>query len=242
MTLVKYLTHNRDEVYLSTHVVPLRNVARATENTDAIPKSQAVTKDTNGAIEGAQTISDTTQSTSKDTGALIVEGGVGVEKNLYVGGDINAVGSITGRLNVIDTGGAYAVPIQLTSAQSGSLILVDDAAGLDFLLPAIGTSDVGMVFEFLVTVTVTSNNFRVTAATGDLLNGGVNMVDFDAAYTAPQGAFLEPDFSDDLIMTCNGSTTGGKKGTRVKFEAISATQWFVSGTVAADGVIATPFS
>jgi hypothetical protein len=33
-----------------------------------------------------------TQSTSKDTGALIVEGGVGIEKNLTVGGQINVQG------------------------------------------------------------------------------------------------------------------------------------------------------
>lgn len=154
----------------------------------------------------------------------------------------NNFGVITYKSNVIDTGGAYATPVVLTEAQSGSLILVDDAAGLDFTLPAIGSSNIGMRFEFLVTVTVTSNNFRVTAASGDLLNGGVTMIDFDAAYTAPQAVFIEPDFSDDLVFTCNGSTTGGKKGTRVVFEAVSATQWFVSGTVAADGVIATPFS
>ena len=40
-------------------------------------------------FEGAQTrFSNTTESTSKDTGAVIVEGGVGVEKNLSVGGDL----------------------------------------------------------------------------------------------------------------------------------------------------------
>jgi hypothetical protein len=34
-----------------------------------------------------------TESNNKDTGALIVEGGVGIEKNLYVGGSINVSGS-----------------------------------------------------------------------------------------------------------------------------------------------------
>jgi hypothetical protein len=82
----------------------------------------------------------------------------------------------------------------------------------------------------------------VTAASGDLLRGGVWMVDFDAAYTAPQGVFLEPDESDDLVFACNGGTTGGKKGTVVEFTAITATGWFVNGTVAGDGVLASPFS
>jgi len=33
-------------------------------------------------------VNNTTQSTSKDTGAIVVEGGVGIEKNLNVGGDL----------------------------------------------------------------------------------------------------------------------------------------------------------
>jgi hypothetical protein len=38
-------------------------------------------------------IGDITESTDKDTGALVVEGGVGIEKNLNVGGSINVSGS-----------------------------------------------------------------------------------------------------------------------------------------------------
>ena len=40
-------------------------------------------------------INVTTQSNSKDTGALIVEGGVGIEKNLNVGGNFNITGITT---------------------------------------------------------------------------------------------------------------------------------------------------
>jgi len=39
------------------------------------------------------TINDSTESNDKDSGALVVEGGVGIEKNLYVGGSINVSGS-----------------------------------------------------------------------------------------------------------------------------------------------------
>jgi hypothetical protein len=39
------------------------------------------------------TIGDTTESTSKDNGALVVEGGVGIEKNLNVGGTISVSGA-----------------------------------------------------------------------------------------------------------------------------------------------------
>lgn len=45
---------------------------------------------------GVKTFADTTQSTSKDTGAVIVEGGLGVEKNAYIGGNLVAVGTVGG--------------------------------------------------------------------------------------------------------------------------------------------------
>lgn len=63
-------------------------------------------------------LSDTTQSTDKDTGALIVEGGVGIEKNLNVGGATN----IEGAVNINDT-------TQSTGTASGSLI-VDGGVGI----------------------------------------------------------------------------------------------------------------
>jgi len=40
-------------------------------------------------------IGDVTQSDDKDTGALVVEGGVGIEKNLNVGGNISVTGNST---------------------------------------------------------------------------------------------------------------------------------------------------
>ena len=44
-------------------------------------------------ISSPFTITDTTQSTSKDNGCLILEGGMGIEKNLNVGGDVTAFAS-----------------------------------------------------------------------------------------------------------------------------------------------------
>jgi hypothetical protein len=142
------------------------------------------------------------------------------------------------RRQVTDTGGAYATPIALTAAQSGRVILVDEAAGLDFTLPALTSAEVGVHYKFVVTVTVSSNNFRVTAASGDLLFGGLLMQDFD---TADKSLFVAPD-GNDLVVTMNGSTTGGKQGTWVEFIASSATQWLVTGVAVGDGTLATPFS
>ena len=53
-------------------------------------------------------IGDVTDSSSKDTGALVVEGGVGIEKNLFVGGSIGiasitTLGNIKIQNNIIST-------------------------------------------------------------------------------------------------------------------------------------------
>jgi hypothetical protein len=49
-------------------------------------------------IKSKLKIGDTTQSTTTANGALVVSGGVGIAKNLNVGGDLNATGTITGNV------------------------------------------------------------------------------------------------------------------------------------------------
>lgn len=51
----------------------------------------------NTTVDGILTNTNTTQSSSKDNGALVVKGGAGIEKNLNVGGDVD----IRGKLNVV---------------------------------------------------------------------------------------------------------------------------------------------
>jgi hypothetical protein len=51
-------------------------------------------------VSGITTISNNTDSTNKDTGALIVEGGVGIEKNLNVGNNLTVSGISTFNGNV----------------------------------------------------------------------------------------------------------------------------------------------
>lgn len=147
---------------------------------------------------------------------------------------------------VVDTGGVYATPIVLTAADSGKSYLLDDAAGLDFTLPAIATATIGMHFRFYVVTTLTSNNYRFTAASGDLLEGHVFIVDKDAA-TGDTNALIgqfRPDQSDDLILTIGGSadTSGRLRGGWLEFEALTATKWFVRGVLVGDGSLVTVFS
>jgi hypothetical protein len=130
----------------------------------------------------------------------------------------------------------------LTAADSGSIYLLDDAAGLDFTLPALTASNVGITYRFLVTVTNTSNSYRITAQAGDLLRGAVLVVDTSDAYTAPQAVADTPDASDDLIIDLTSDATGGMLGGHLELIGIHATGWFVSGILQANGVITTIFS
>ena len=61
--------------------------------------------DGNLTISGIVTITDTTQSHNKDTGSLILEGGLGVEKNTNVGGNfqVTGIGTILGNITLGDS-------------------------------------------------------------------------------------------------------------------------------------------
>jgi len=92
---------------------------------------------TGGTIAGLDslTVTGTTQSTDKDTGCVIVEGGIGIEKNLNVGGALGVVGNstLTGSLTVNKT-------TDSTSKDTGAII-TEGGAGIEKAL-YVGT-DVG---------------------------------------------------------------------------------------------------
>ena len=63
-------------------------------------------------VSGTITVGATTESTSPTTGALLVPGGVGVEKNINVGGDANITGDvIIGGQNIKALAAALAVAL-----------------------------------------------------------------------------------------------------------------------------------
>lgn len=64
--------------------------------TSANINNNMASKNVDNALAGKQTVTNTTQSTDKDTGAMILEGGLGVEKNINAGGNIAAVGAMSG--------------------------------------------------------------------------------------------------------------------------------------------------
>ena len=93
----------------------------------------------NLALASKLLITNSTDSTSKDTGSAIIDGGVGIEKNLHVGGTGTFIGNITapvfmGSANAVsltnDTGSTFRQLI-FTSASAGGLnapLLIDNTA------------------------------------------------------------------------------------------------------------------
>lgn len=76
-----------------------------------------VSKTSNDTKTGTLTMSDTTQSSDKDTGALVLQGGLGVEKN------INAGGTISGsNLSNTNTGDVTFETIGSTPADEGASV------------------------------------------------------------------------------------------------------------------------
>lgn len=124
----------------------------------------------------------------------------------------------------------------LLAKESGALCLFDAAAGVVYTLP---TPTIGMFFDFMTTVTITSNAAKIiTNLATEFLLGAVSLVN-DAATTAE--SFLA---NGTTIRACssNGTTTGGVAGDCYRITAISATVWAISGVLINSGTAATPFA
>lgn len=122
----------------------------------------------------------------------------------------------------------------LLADESGSLCLMDRAAGVVYTLPA---PVIGMEFEFLTTVAVTSNSHKIiTDGAATFLLGAVSTQTI--ATVTPAGFAFNG--STHVACTSNGSTTGGLVGSRIKVRALSSTQWFIEGMLIGSGTIATP--
>lgn len=125
----------------------------------------------------------------------------------------------------------------LLAEESGSLCLLNSAAGVVFTLPA---PVVGMRFEFLVTVAVTSNAHKVITNAGTVfLLGGIIMGDVTVATS---GDYFEANGSTHVALSAAGTVTGGLLGERYQVTCISATQWAIEGVCHGAGTLATPFA
>lgn len=124
----------------------------------------------------------------------------------------------------------------LKPIESGALCLFDRAAGVVYTLPP---PVVGMEFEFLATVSVTSNAYKViTNAATVFLVGAV----IASSLTAGAGDTFVADGTTIVSISAAGVTTGGLIGEHYKVTCISATQWAIRGITQGSGTLATAFA
>lgn len=138
---------------------------------------------------------------------------------------------------------AYSIqPITVTASvtldrdvhANGCIVNLSAAAGLTVTLPA--SSGKGDTYDLFVVTTVTSNNYIVQVANAtDILQGVVHLTT-DIAGTSM------PTASTSDTITMNGTTTGGIKGTWLRFKDAAAGIWLLEGGIITSGTEATPFS
>jgi len=115
-----------------------------------------------------------------------------------------------------------------------NVVLLSAAAGLTVTLPA--SAGKGDVYEVFVLTTVTSNNYIIKVANStDILAGAVHL-------TTDIGGTSMPTATTDDTITMNGSTTGGLRGTWLRFKDMSTGFWALEGGIICTGTEASPFS
>jgi len=120
------------------------------------------------------------------------------------------------------------------SNDAGNTIVINAAAGLTVTLPA--SSGKGDVYEIFVGTTVTSNNYIIQVANStDILAGAVHLT------TDIAGTSMPTSTTSDTI-TMNGSTTGGLRGSWLRFKDVASGFWALEGGIICTGTEATPFS
>lgn len=150
-------------------------------------------------------------------------------------GGVKSLLPMTSRKSVV----TVTASATLTNAQTGSTVVFNVASGATVTLPVLSTSLVGYYVDVLVLTTITSNSAIVVTGVGtNFLLGAIDSL-IDA--TATDKPFFA-NGSSHTTLTMNGTTTGGIKGTQLRFTAVSSTIWNVTGSLASSGTLATPFS
>lgn len=125
----------------------------------------------------------------------------------------------------------------LLEEESGSLIILDRAAGVVLTLPA---PKVGLNFEIMVAVSVTTNAYKIITDAGTtLFIGGVLSDDTD---TSGAAVFFDANGSTHIALNMAGTTKGGLIGTRIRLTCVTSLLWLCEGVNAGSGTVETPWA
>ena len=191
-----------------------------------------------GTFSGAVNVDATTDSTSATSGALIVDGGLGVAKNVYIGAglsvagtltyedvtNVDSVGLITAKSGVNVTGGQLQVGVAYSVGAAG----VCTAAG--FVGPLTGAAtQITLADESSDT---SCNVVFATAATGDLApKTGTNLT-FNSSTGALTASSFVGNIAGNVTGNLNGTVNTGTQGSITSLGTLTALT--VSGDLTLD--------
>ena len=130
----------------------------------------------------------------------------------------------------------------ITAAEhAGRILFLGEPGGnADVVLTLPDATGTGNVYEFIVTVSMSSNTYKIACPDADnTITGQIQYLDEDGT-----GAQSFPTVSASDTITLNGGTQGGLVGDTLTLIDIAANKWMVKGLmrVAAGANPATPFS
>jgi hypothetical protein len=130
----------------------------------------------------------------------------------------------------------------ITAAEhAGRILLLGEVGGnADVVLTLPDATGSGNVYEFIVSVTIPSNTYKIACPDADnTITGQIQYLDEDGTAVT---AF--PTVSASDTITLNGGTQGGRVGDTLTLIDIAADKWMVKGLmrVAAGANPATPFT
>ena len=170
------------------------------------------------------------------TGATSITSTALVGTTLSVSGLTDLTGSFSQAVHT------FVATDAITSAEhAGRILLLGEVGGnADVVLTLPDATGSGNVYEFIVTVTMASNTYKIVCPDGDnTITGQIQYLDEDGTSAA---SFPTVAASDTI--TLNGGTQGGLVGDTLTLIDIATDKWKVKGLmrVAAGADPATPFS
>ena len=170
------------------------------------------------------------------TGATSITSTALVGTTLSVSGLTDLTGSFSQAVHT------FVATDAITSAEhAGRILLLGEVGGnADVVLTLPDATGTGNVYEFIVTVTMASNTYKIVCPDADnTITGQIQYLDEDGTSAA---SFPTVAASDTI--TLNGGTQGGLVGDTLTLIDIAADKWMVKGLmrVAAGANPATPFS
>lgn len=127
----------------------------------------------------------------------------------------------------------------LLVGESGALCIFGNAAGQIYNLPVIGANDIGMFFEFSVTISGTSNSYTINTSDASTFIGGGLLA---ASTTAGDEDLFPATIASDVAITLDADVDGRLGGGYFSLTAISVTEWAVGGITVSVPTALTPFS